>query len=224
MPDQLIFDLPVATAFGRADYFVSEANALAVAQIGDIENWVNGRLILSGPSGAGKTHLLSIWASDRNAECLGPDDIADWQPKAFARPVAIDGLRPGMAQDALVLMLNQLKASGQPVLMTADARVSDVGLTLPDLTSRLTASSHAALSAVDDVLLQAVFLKQASDRQLAMGPDIIDYALARSERSLETVKNLIAKIDHLSLQQKKPVTKRLVGEALAELEKARRDD
>ncbi|MEM0978094.1 MAG: chromosomal replication initiator DnaA, partial [Pseudomonadota bacterium] len=68
MADQLVLKLPVRTAFGRDDYFVSEANALAVDVVRDWKTWANGRLILSGPAGSGKTHLLSIWAADVGAE------------------------------------------------------------------------------------------------------------------------------------------------------------
>ena len=62
MPRQLILELPVRTARGRDDFFVSDANAMAVARLEDAEGWANGRLVLTGPRGAGKTHLVHVWA------------------------------------------------------------------------------------------------------------------------------------------------------------------
>ena len=38
MPDQLTFDLPIKTAFGREDFFVTSSNSTAVKIL---ENWTN---------------------------------------------------------------------------------------------------------------------------------------------------------------------------------------
>ncbi|MEO0344260.1 MAG: chromosomal replication initiator DnaA [Pseudomonadota bacterium] len=217
MSKQLIFDLPVETGFGREDYFVSPANQLAVGSVADWQNWANGRLVLTGQTGSGKTHLLSIWAKDLDAEVLSSDEVTLWRPKAFARPIAIDGLSQSVDEDALFLMLNHLQAQELPVMITALKDVAFLGLSLPDLISRLDGSSKVTLNAVDDTLLSAVFLKLMTDRQLVCAPDVAIYALTRVERSLDTVKKLVDRLDHLSLQKKKAVTKHLVGEVLGDL-------
>jgi len=52
---QLAFDLPARTALGREDFFVSPANAQAVAMIDGWRDWPARKLVLCGPRGAGKT-------------------------------------------------------------------------------------------------------------------------------------------------------------------------
>jgi len=215
MTDQLILDFPVETAFGREDYFVSDANRLAVAQVRDWNAWVNGRLVLNGPEGSGKSHLLSVWAEEVGAERLSGQDVGYWQPKAFARAIAIDDLPADVDQTALFLLLNQMRAEGRPVMIAVHRPISVLGLDLADLVSRLEASSLTSLKAVDDMLLQAIFLKQVLDRQLQIAPDIPGFALARIERSPLMIKKLVAKMDQLSLQHKKAVTKRLVSAAIS---------
>ena len=217
MPDQLTFNLPVETAFGRSDYFVSEANALVVEQVRTWKTWVNGRCILCGPTGAGKSHLASIWAGDIDAEMLSADAIATWQPKAFQRPIALDTFDDTGDETALLFLLNHMHAHGLPVLITMAKPPAYSSIALPDLKSRLEASSIAELNAVDDLLVKAVFLKQVDERQLTIAPDVVDFALRKADRDLASTKKLVAALDRLSLQQKKAVSKRLVTDAIEHL-------
>ena len=67
MARQLAFDLPVRVSRSRGDFFVSDANARAVARLEDTGGWPNGKLVLVGPEGSGKTHLGHVWAEAENA-------------------------------------------------------------------------------------------------------------------------------------------------------------
>ena len=67
---QLVLDLPVRPALGRADFFVAPANALAVAQVDRWPDWPMRRLAVTGPPGAGKTHLAHVWAARAGAAIL----------------------------------------------------------------------------------------------------------------------------------------------------------
>ena len=62
---QLPLELPFRQVAGRADYIVSDCNALAVASIDQWPHWRGScrALNLVGPSGAGKSHLAAIWQS-----------------------------------------------------------------------------------------------------------------------------------------------------------------
>ncbi|MGB8622376.1 MAG: chromosomal replication initiator DnaA, partial [Paracoccaceae bacterium] len=67
MAEQLVFDLPLRAARGREDFFVSPANAMAVAQVENWRRWPARKLVLVGPQGAGKTHLAHVWAAQADA-------------------------------------------------------------------------------------------------------------------------------------------------------------
>ena len=62
---QLPLELPFRQVAGRADFIVSDCNALAVASIDQWPDWrgIWRALNLVGPSGAGKSHLAAIWQS-----------------------------------------------------------------------------------------------------------------------------------------------------------------
>ena len=47
MPDQLAFDLPIKTAFGREDFFVTSSNSTAVKILENWTNWPLSKLILT---------------------------------------------------------------------------------------------------------------------------------------------------------------------------------
>ena len=51
MSEQLVFDLPIKTAFGREDFYVSSSNTSAVKIIENWATWPLSKLILTGPSG-----------------------------------------------------------------------------------------------------------------------------------------------------------------------------
>ena len=75
MATQLGFDLPVRTALGRNAFMVAPSNAVALAMIEAWENWQLGTLVLTGPTGSGKTHLAHVWATDVSAQLIEATDL-----------------------------------------------------------------------------------------------------------------------------------------------------
>ena len=220
-PEQLSLGLPVETALGRADFLISPANALALAAIEDQGGLPQGRLVLTGPRGAGKTHLVHIWCAAMGARRLDAarlgDDIAPFLRQGATMALAIDdadAIAGTEGEEALFHLLNHQAASGGQLLLTARAPVRDWGLALPDLQSRLQAAAHVALKAPDEALLAAVLVKLFNDRQLRVQPDLIDYLLSRMERSLAAAGAVVAALDSAALSQKRPVTRALATEVL----------
>ncbi len=155
MTRQLSFDLPARAALGRDDFFVSPANALAVAMIDHAETWPGGKLVLSGPPGSGKTHLAQVWAARTGARIVAARDLDDAAVPDLARgPVAVEDVpeiagEPA-AQTALFHLHNLAQAEGHRLLLTGRSAPSHWALTLPDLQSRIAAAPHVALSEPDD--------------------------------------------------------------------------
>ncbi|MEO0358661.1 MAG: chromosomal replication initiator DnaA, partial [Pseudomonadota bacterium] len=84
---QLSFDLPLRSAHGRADFFVSDANAMALAMLDRPDHWPQGKLIILGPQGSGKSHLLDIWCNDHAGQTW---DINDDQLPPDGAHIAVD--------------------------------------------------------------------------------------------------------------------------------------
>lgn len=215
MPRQLAFDLPVRTALGRGDFFVSPANALALAQL-DAGAWPEGKLLLVGPEGAGKSHLAQVWATENAADVLSASALPE-APGGTQAVVVEDADRIAgdrAAETALFHLHNDVLARGGRLLVTAASPPRRWGLCLPDLASRMEATALAEISAPDDRLLAAVLVKHFSDRQIAVAPDLIPWLLARMDRSFAAARALVAAIDARALADGRPVTRAVARQVL----------
>lgn len=219
MAKQLGLDLPARTARGREDFLVAPSNALAATLIDTWQDWAQGKLILSGPAGAGKTHLAHVWADATGARIVDAAALRDADVPRLARTgVAVEDIHEIAgdrdAQKALFHLHNLTLAEGHPLLLTGTGPVATWGLELPDLVSRLRGTTEAALEAPDDALLSAVLAKLLGDRQLTPKPDLIPYLLARMDRSFAAAGALVAALDAASLAQKRPITRSLAAQVL----------
>ena len=219
MAEQLGFDLPVRTALGRDDFLVAPSNAVALSMVEAWRNWTPPKLVLSGPEGAGKTHLTHVWATDSGARIIAARDLDHTTVDAlFDRAVAVedvDQIAHDLDRQTAVFHLhNALQAAGLPLLMTGHAAPNLWRMSLPDLQSRVDAAGLAALDAPDDSLLGAVLAKLFTDRQLTPRPDVIPYLVTHMERSFAAARRIVATLDATSLARKKPITRALAASCL----------
>ncbi len=217
MTGQLTFDLGRRAGYGRDDFFASPANALALEAVGRWRNWPEGKLLLIGPAGAGKTHLAHVWATEMRAVfCFGATMAAgDHGP---GQSVVVDDADrvagDPAAETALFHLHNMVLQGGGRLLLTAARAPRDWGLALPDLASRMAATDVARLDAPDDALLSAVLVKLFADRQIAVPPNLVAYLVTRMERSVAAAGSLVAALDHLALSTRRPLTRSLAAEHL----------
>ena len=215
MAQQLIFDLPARAALGRDDFYVSPANAVALATVENWQEWPGGKLVLVGAKGSGKTHLAHVFAAQSGGQVLGAADISGADlPALSARPLALDGAECISDETALFHLHNLMAEARQPLLMTGDTPPSRWPLKLPDLISRLTAAPVARLDPPDDTLLAAILAKQFSDRQLSPPANLIPYLVSRMERSASAARDLVARLDAVALGEKRPLNRALAARLL----------
>ncbi|QMU57080.1 MAG: chromosomal replication initiator DnaA [Boseongicola sp.] len=222
MPQQLTFELPVRPALGRGDFFVSTANALAVARLDTTQTWPNGKLTLIGPAGAGKTHLAHVWAEAENAKLISPADLTTVNVAEITTPIALDDADqiPSSAEEPLFHLHNHHAAQRLPFLLTASEAPARWPITLPDLKSRMSATDVTKIDLPDDALLNAVIVKLFADRQLAVSPNLIPWLITRTERSFAAIRTLVAELDAAALAEKRAITRPL---AQATLDKMHRN-
>lgn len=218
---QLIFDLPARTAWRREDFFVSPANAAALAALDDWRNWPGGKMVLTGPKGSGKTHLARLWAAETGAAVLPARGLAEADLPALAAQgaVAVEDADEAAGQgdcEAALFHLHNLVTQAGHLLVTAATPPRDWQLKLPDLASRLQAASLARIEAPDDALLSAVLIKLFADRQLAVPPALIPYLVQRMERSIDAARDLVARLDARSLAEGRPITRAMAAEELGD--------
>lgn len=218
-PRQLVLDLAARPALGRSDFFVSPANALALAQVDAWPAWPGRRLALAGPEGSGKTHLAHVWAARSGAWLIGAEELPELDLAAVPEDAAFvvedaDGLFGPAAEEMLFHLCNRLAARGS-LLVTGREPPARWPLRLPDLASRLAIAPVARLELPDDDLLAAVLAKLFADRQLVVAPEVVRYLAVRIDRALAAAERVVAAIDRTGLAERRPVSLRLAGEVLA---------
>lgn len=213
---QLALDLPHREALGREDFLVSDSNAAAVAAIDSWPDWPHSGLVLVGPEGSGKSHLVSVWRQLSGARTLSVGDVAG-DPQALlagAGAVIIEDCGPGLDETAMFHLFNAVERSGADILLTArtEPRAWEIGLS--DLMSRLSRLPVVRLEAPDDSLLLAVMMKQFADRQLSVDVSVLRYLAPRVERSFAAVRDIVARLDRAAIEEKRPVTRALAARIL----------
>lgn len=208
MARQLVLDLPFRAAMGKADFFVSDANAAAVAGIEGWRGWPLGKMVLIGPAGAGKTHLAHVFAAQTGGQVLAAGDLAgaDAAGLVMAPALAVEDAERiagnRAAEEALFHLHNAAADRGVALLISARTPPARWGLGLPDLDSRMQQAGQLSLAPPDDRLMSAVLVKLATDRQMVLTPALIAYILPRIERSLAAARDMVLALDAEALAAK----------------------
>jgi chromosomal replication initiation ATPase DnaA len=216
---QLTLDLPHRAALGREDFLVTPSNKAAVDMIDKWPDWPSTAILVTGPRGAGKTHLCEVWRARSGARRVTADDFsADMLPGLLDRGAVAFEDAPGgrLDETGLFHLLNLVREQNGSLLITARAPASQWGVKLPDLKSRLTALDMASLNEPDDALLRAVLVKLFADRQLLIEDNVLDYLIVRMERALGPAHDLVAELDRRALAEKRPITIPFAAQALSD--------
>ncbi|MCC3861095.1 HdaA/DnaA family protein [Pseudemcibacter aquimaris] len=221
-PEQLLLELPVNETFAEEDFLLSHSNEEAVKWIDNWPDWQgNHCLIIYGPNGCGKTHLSHVWQKISNAQILKLPDLKGNQYTKFENFVFIiedvmNDLDQFDAQEDLLHLYNWVKEQGGFLLITARKHPKKWNVGLADLSSRMMAAGAVKIKHPDDHLLQAIIIKQFSDRQVVLTDKVLKYIMKNTERSFAAVRELVRNIDQISLSEQKkitiPVVKRAIGD------------
>jgi len=221
MSNPLPLKHPRLPGLGRADFVVAPSNAVALAMIDGWRDWSAGKMVLTGPRGAGKTHLVHIWAEAAGAQIIsGPDLTSDVAPTLAQSPVAVedaDRISDRTAEKALFHLHNLLRENGQPLLITGASTPAAWPLTLPDLKSRIQGAQSASLDLPDDALLTALLAKSFGERQLNVPPNVLTYLVRHMDRSFETARQVVDMLDQTSLAERRAITVRMARDVLDNL-------
>lgn len=219
---QFILDLELRPSFSGDDFLVAPANQAAIDWIDQWPNWSNPALAVSGPAGCGKTHLSHVFMARTNAVTL---DLNDTEPTnvrtAMGQHTAfvlddVDSVIETDAEETLFHLLNIAREENRTALLLASTPPARWAVKLPDLQSRLNAIPHVSITPPDDGLMAALVVKLFRDRQLRIDTAIVEYLLARTDRSFEGLRDTIAKIDATALEERRNITIPLIRRVLDE--------
>lgn len=228
-PRQLVFDMTLRPAYGAEDFLVSRANEEALAMVERWPDWPHWALVIVGPAQSGKSHLANVWKLRSNAETVSADALSEDLVETLRSrgALVIEDLQKGISNEAMLFhLLNVARELKLSILMTSQTAPGELDVRVPDLRSRLRAVPVASIAPPDDALLKALLVKHFADRQLAVEPHVIDQLAMRTDRSFAAVADIVAAIDERALAAKRPVTRVLAREVLAEQQQSdeRTDD
>lgn len=207
--------LPFQESMGAEDFLLSPANEEAALWLlaREASSWPSHALVLLGPEGAGKTHLLSIWVEKNRAMKLAPLDpalaaIAAGAPpaQAFALDDADQVAGDAAREEWLQHLFNATKAAGCNLLLTARAAPALWGLKLRDIETRLKSALTVSLKEPDDELRRGLLLKLFADRQLLVEAGVVDYLAARLERTGTAIRKAVETLDEAALETKRKIS------------------
>jgi chromosomal replication initiation ATPase DnaA len=216
-PTQLPLVLPHAPSLGREDFMPGTSNSAALKLIEAWPDWPSPAVLLTGPSGSGKTHLAHIWAARAGASIVDAAALRADDPLPASASIAVEDVRAeAVPEAALFHLFNSVREHGGSLLITSQSRAEDWSVSLADLRSRLRLAAPVALGAPEDGLLRQVLVKLFADRQLLVDKPVIDYLVARMERSLSAAVRLVEALDRTALSAGRRITRPMAAEVLAQ--------
>jgi len=212
LPRQLALPLGLAPSHALADFLGDDTNAEARAWLDRPGDWPNGRLLLWGPAGVGKTHLLRATAARHGWRVLEGCALRGLPEPG---PAALDDADCAPEDAALFHLMNLCMERRDPLLLAAREPPARWRIALPDLASRLRATTTVEIRAPGDDLLAALLGKLLADRQLGVTPEVQAWLLARLPRDPATLAEAVARLDQAGLAARQRVTRPLARAALA---------
>src|SRR5690606_27127998 len=106
-------------------------------------------------------------------------------------------------EKALFHLFNQVIEGQGKLLLTSTNAPEQLAFKLPDLLSRLKGAQQVNIMLPDDEMLKTLLLKQFSDKQLRVSPEVIGYLVSRMPRSFIAIKEIVHVLDQSSLEQRR---------------------
>lgn len=196
---QLFLDLNPPLNFSASDVIISECNQLVINHLDAWPAWSSGLLgnlaIIQGPKGSGKTTLAKYWQTRSQAVFLKPEEVESL-PSNIAQNIILDNLKDFLLYpENLFHLINMVQDSSYFMLITSSSKISQQGVMLPDLESRLKAIPTFPIYLPDLNMIEMVLMKEFSNRQLKIGFELIKFISNRIERSFARALEVVEQID-----------------------------
>jgi DnaA family protein len=177
-------------------------------------------IFLAGGSGSGRTHLLQA-ASRRAGELgltfayvpladavhLSPALLEDFESTRVVCCDDVDAIAGNRVwQDAMFALAERLRVGNGLLLIAGSAPPASVGLTLPDLVTRLSWGPVFALHSLDDDEKLSALQLRASRMGLELPPDVGRYVIARYPRDMQSLFAWLDRVDRESLAAQRRLT------------------
>ncbi len=204
----------------RFDNFVTGDNGALVATLkSGLEpgHWY----FLAGPSGSGRSHLMSAVFADRagqaSARFIALADHRQWPllEHTDAEWIVLDDIDrlagDGKGELALFNALNRWRAERAGVVMSGRGRDR---FDLPDLRSRLGQATRLTLNPLEERDLAELIVRLAEEHEVPLGRGVADYLLSRTTRNAGQLAGMVNRLADRALSERRTLSIPLVREML----------
>lgn len=180
----LPFDWPAPE--GSDAFIVTDANRRAVDALDRPASWPVRAAILTGPRKSGRSLLARIFAARTGGHII--DDAEQHK------------------ESEIFHRWNQAQEQREPLLIVAMSPPPIWRISLPDLSSRLTATPIFHIADPDDALISRLLEKLLGQRGVQPGPGAVSYIAGRIERSYIAIMRTVDALDNAALAQHRAIT------------------
>ena len=187
MSDQLILKFPTQQAYKKEDFYVSPSNHEAYDLINSWPKWIKRIINIFGPSGSGKSHLVSILKGKTSCLLINSNELDE---KIFLKfktkeALIIENLDKKISEKLLFSLWNIVLQDNKYFLITSTKPINSYKFKLRDLISRVNSSLIIGINLPSDDLISVILAKNFSDKQIKVEKKHIDYIIKRIDRSLK---------------------------------------
>jgi DnaA family protein len=229
---QLVLSLP-ADPGATFDTFATPPNETAVHHLLELAARARRadtprQVVLWGPPGVGKTHLLQAFchaAAEHGARvAMVPlDDLLELGPGILEGlgtldAVCLDDVDAVAGREAwelgLFTLINSARGQGATLVLSATQSPRALPLRLPDLASRLLWGAVFGLAPLDDAGRSRALRAHADTRGFRIPDEVIAYLMRHGPRDMRALMEILGALDRRSLVHKRRVTVPLAREVL----------
>lgn len=199
-------------------YFAG-SNAEAVAALLELEQ----PLLLCGPTGSGRTHLLQAACREFGGAYLPLADLREHGPQLLEGYAEMDALWIDDVDSvcaeadwcvALLRLLDQLRGGNRRIALTASTTPEHLQVARPDLRTRLSQCLVLGLKSLDDEQRAELLRLRAHQRGLMIPDDVVRWLLNTQARDTGSLLDILDTLDRASLTAKRRLTLPLAQAAL----------
>jgi chromosomal replication initiation ATPase DnaA len=212
---QLALPFAYVPRFRVEDFIPASSNAEARAWLGRTADWPGRRLALHGEAGCGKTHLVQLWAERHGALLLDGPNLRGLPELGGSPAIAVDDADAAPDERVLLHLINLASEMRRPLLLAARLPPARWATPLPDLASRLRATTAVGLRPAEEPLLRALLARLLSERQLLLGESLQDWLLARLPRHPAALREAVARLDRTAMAAGRRVNRAMAAGLIA---------